>query len=464
MTLRSDDFEPSASASSASPPQRSSALLHFSITKIRGVIAHASLLLLFGDRLVLLFGFRPPYVDRGGVEAVLEVGSVVFLDHLNAGAAVLRDLINVRAFHETQADVGVPQAVGRAGLSFTVFLETFFVQDGVEELPVGLRKNRIGRLRLVPLDQPLERPDGPAGALAIADAAFAADLDLKDGFMAAGVIDDLHIAIFKAARLVRSEAGIGHEQDIVVKLFRFPFVAVIFRTVCPSPGGFIKLLVFLRGKPRTVGDLPGRPVGLGQIRKPVQPSVAHGGFEGLPENNDFLMHGAPGRWLSVFLHRFLVAMNAVLLHLARRDLGKSHVAEEGHQVNPEARAVALNVLGIALALGDDLVFALELHSGFAEGFLAGYLTVPDFAAQPQKPVLGEVLGLGEAVLLGRDAPVLAGEIGRTLPQAAVVAAVNVDFAAEDRVFLWHSGRASKTAKLCKACVSIPEESTAQLSR
>src|ERR1039458_3396046 len=159
MTLRSDDFEPSASASSASPPQRSSAPLHFNIKKPRGVIARASLLLLFGRRLVLLFCFRAPYVDRGGVETVLEVGRVVFLDHLNAGAAVLRNLINVRAFHQTQADVGVPQAVGRAGLSFTVFLEVFFVQDGVEELTVGLRKNQIGRLRLVPLDQPLEKPE-----------------------------------------------------------------------------------------------------------------------------------------------------------------------------------------------------------------------------------------------------------------------------------------------------------------
>src|SRR5665213_1463969 len=174
--------------------------------------------------------------------------------------------------------------------------------------------------------------------------------------------------------------------------------------------------------------------------------MAHGGFERLPENNDFLMHGAPGRWLSVFLHRFLVAMNAVLLHLARRDLGKSHVAGEGNQVNPEARAVALNVLGITLALGDDLVFALELHGGFAESFFAGYFTVADFATQPQKPVLGEVLGLGEAVFLRRDAPVLAGEVGRTLPQAAVVAAVDVDFAAEDRVFLWHSGRASENGQ------------------
>src|SRR5258708_36409105 len=176
MTWGADDFEPSAFASSPSPPQSSSFTL--ALTKLRGVIARASLLLWFGRRLVLLFGFRTPYVDRGGVEAVLEVGGVVFLDHLDAGAAVLRDLINVRAFHETKADVGVPQAIGRAGLSFTVFLEAFFVQDCVEELPVGLRKNRIGRLRLVPLDQPLKRLYGPTGAFAIADAAFAADLDL----------------------------------------------------------------------------------------------------------------------------------------------------------------------------------------------------------------------------------------------------------------------------------------------
>src|ERR1017187_770265 len=119
MTLRSDDFEPSASASSASPPQSSPFTLTF--TKLRGVIARASLLLWFRGRLVLLFWFRPPNIDCGGVENVLQVGSVIFLDHLNVGAAVLRDLIDVRAFHETQADVGVPQAVGRAGLSFTVF-------------------------------------------------------------------------------------------------------------------------------------------------------------------------------------------------------------------------------------------------------------------------------------------------------------------------------------------------------
>jgi hypothetical protein len=159
--------------------------------------------------------------------------------------------------------------------------------------------------------------------------------------------------------------------------------------------------------------------------------VAHGGFERLPENNDFLMHGVPGRRLSVFLHRFLVAMNAVLLNLAGRDLGKSHVAKEGQQMKTEAGAVSFDVYWTSLAFGDDLVFALELRSGFAEGFFVAYFTVPGLAAQPQIPVLGEVLGLGQAVFLRGDPSVLAGEVGRTLPETAVVAPIDVDFTAED---------------------------------
>ena len=102
--------------------------------------------------------------------------------------------------------------------------------------------------------------------------------------------------------------------------------------------------------------------------------MAHGGFEHLPQNDDFLMHRAPGRRLSVFLHRFLVAVNAVFLYLAGRDLGQAHVAEERHQVKLQPRAVALYVFGVTLALGDDLVFAVELVGGFAEGLSA--LTSP----------------------------------------------------------------------------------------
>ena len=92
MTLRSDDFVSVCQFRHPATVQFcASSLWHYKV-----LIAHASLLLLFRGRRVLL-RLLPPNVDRGSVEAVLEVGSVVFLDHLNAGAAVLRDLTVCRS-------------------------------------------------------------------------------------------------------------------------------------------------------------------------------------------------------------------------------------------------------------------------------------------------------------------------------------------------------------------------------
>src|SRR5581483_6016937 len=225
--------------------------------------------------------------------------------------------------------------------------------------------------------------------------------------------------------------------------------------------GLVELLVFLRRKPGAVRDFSGRPVGFRQVRKPVQPSVPHSGFEGLPQNNDFLVHRIPGRGLALLLDRLLVAVNPVFLYLAGRDLRKAHVAEEGQQVQIEPRGVALDVLGVALAFGDDLILALELRGGLAEGFLADELARARLAAQLQIPVFSEVLGLGEAVFLRGDAPVLAFEIGGALPESAVLTPVDVDLAAEDGVLLWHRRLAGKTAKLCNTCVSLSQAAVVQ---
>ena len=62
------------------------------------VVGFASLSLC-GDRAL-------PYVDRRGVEHGLDVRGVEFLDHLDAGAAVFRALVDVRTLHEPEADVG----------------------------------------------------------------------------------------------------------------------------------------------------------------------------------------------------------------------------------------------------------------------------------------------------------------------------------------------------------------------
>ena len=97
----------------------------------------------------------------------------------------------------------------------------------------------------------------------------------------------------------------------------------------------------------------------------IDPPVPQGRFENLTQRHDFLVHGIARGRLATLLDCFLMAMNPVLLDLSGCDLGKTHVAEERHQMKPQPCAVAFHVLGVALPLGDDLVFAVELRSDFA---------------------------------------------------------------------------------------------------
>src|SRR5260370_41863517 len=73
--------------------------------------------------------------------------SVIFLDHLDAGAAVFGDLVDVGPFHQAQTDVGMTQAVGRTRPAFAVEPEIFFVKNGLEKLALPFRKNEVDRLR-----------------------------------------------------------------------------------------------------------------------------------------------------------------------------------------------------------------------------------------------------------------------------------------------------------------------------
>ena len=261
----------------------------------------------------LRFGLH--HIDRGGIKVGLDVRRVIFLDHLDAGAAVLGDLVDVGALHQAQADVGMAQAVGRPGPAVAVNPEIFFLQDRLELLPLPFRKKQIHRCRDAPRRgavlvgiwcapspaplsrvvawrgrivigarrpepglQSLERAHGARHALAVADTALAAHFNFKDGLVAGVVLDDGRVPELQAAGLVRPQAGIGREKDKVVKLFRFPFVAVVPGLVRAFSGGLIELLVFLGRKPRPVLDFLRRPVGLGKIGQVVEPFVAQCGF------------------------------------------------------------------------------------------------------------------------------------------------------------------------------------------
>ena len=59
-------------------------------------------------------------VDEGRIDHILEMRRVVFLDHLDAGAAVLGDLIDISSLQKTETNVTVPQTVGRAGFAIPV--------------------------------------------------------------------------------------------------------------------------------------------------------------------------------------------------------------------------------------------------------------------------------------------------------------------------------------------------------
>jgi hypothetical protein len=87
------------------------------------------------------------HIHGGRIDHVLDMRRVEFLDHLDAGAAVLSNLIDVGALHQPHRYVSVPQAIRRPLITFPVTLQTLFAEDGVQQLPMGLRKEAVGRLR-----------------------------------------------------------------------------------------------------------------------------------------------------------------------------------------------------------------------------------------------------------------------------------------------------------------------------
>ena len=71
-------------------------------------------------------------------------------------------------------------------------------------------------------------------------------------------------------------------------------------------------------------------------------------------------------------------------------------------------------------------------------------------AQFEIPILSHLLGMGQAFFLGADAMVPAFEEGRTLPEAAVLTLINVDFITQNIVRNHHT---APHVEVCNECVS-----------
>jgi hypothetical protein len=88
-----------------------------------------------------LFFWGPHDVDRSCVERGLDVRSVAFLDHLDTRPAILSHSVDVGALHQSQADVSMPQTVGRTGSTFVVETKLLFVvEDRFKKLTLPPRR------------------------------------------------------------------------------------------------------------------------------------------------------------------------------------------------------------------------------------------------------------------------------------------------------------------------------------
>ncbi len=107
---------------------------------------------------------------------------------------------------------------------------------------------------------------------------------------------------------------------------------------------------------------------------------------------------------------------------------------------------------------DDVVLAQVLFVCFVKrlfGFdLAAVEVLP---VQLQIPAFGDLRGFGEALFLGAGAVIFGSEVGGTLAVGAVLAFVEVDLAAEDRVRFCHKRCAARLPAKQANCVSYVQE-------
>ena len=97
----------------------------------------------------------------------------------------------------------------------------------------GLAENSIRWLRLVALPQPLKGHDCAGHAFAVTDTALAAHFDFEDAFARCFIGNDGNVSKFEAGGLVRPQAGVGHEQNVVVQVLARLFHTRFFRLLGP---------------------------------------------------------------------------------------------------------------------------------------------------------------------------------------------------------------------------------------
>src|ERR1700679_1115784 len=180
------------------------------------------------------------------------------------------------------------------------------------------------------------------------------------------VFDNRDITKLKTHCLVGTEASIGGEQNIVVKLLRFPTKTGLLGIMRAFSRRLVKLLVLFRREPCSMRDFCRCAIRRGQIRQMIDPSVAQSRFEDLAQRHDFLVHGVMRRRLATLRLALFKAMDAIFIDLASRDLWKNHAAEEWNQVAVCPCVLSARIGRTALSLRHDVEFAQVQLRSFTE--------------------------------------------------------------------------------------------------
>ena len=99
-------------------------------------------------------------------------------------------------------------------------------------------------------------------------------------------------------------------------------------------------------------DLAGRFIRRGHIGQRRNPTLAIGGLQYLSERDQLAMQGRTGGLLRLAGLRIdpgRLAVKAVFLHLASRDVLEGRVAKERQKVNTDVIGLRLHISGIAFA-------------------------------------------------------------------------------------------------------------------
>jgi hypothetical protein len=104
-------------------------------------------------------------------------------------------------------------------------------------------------------------------------------------------------------------------------------------------------------------------------------------------------------------------MDTEFLHQPRRDFGYHLGAKERQQVNPQYPLYYVDVFGMALTSGYDLILLHEQICGLLECLADLQRPRTALAHEFKIPILSKVFGMGKAFFLRGDTPVFTGQVG-----------------------------------------------------